>query len=85
MSADVPLQACPCCGCPIDRATHAGPGEVAPMEGDLSVCFYCAAALQYGAGLRLQPVDVATLPAGEQADMRKVIAGVRAMLARARP
>lgn len=80
MSIRHAMQACPGCGAEIDAATYAGPGEKAPKVGDLSVCFYCAAALEYGPGLALQLVDIDTLPIEDRVNLRHVVQQVRGRL-----
>lgn len=59
----VPVRSCPGCGARLDArtevvdATQPAPAP-APTEqpGDVSVCFYCGAALQFTATLDLEPI-----------------------------
>lgn len=39
---------CPSCGKKLDGAIDSEGGEIAPCEGDHSVCVYCEELLQYG-------------------------------------
>lgn len=80
MSSRHPSCPCPSCGREIDAATHAGRGEATPKVGDVSVCFYCAAVLEYGPGLILLPLDIETLPIELRAKLRRMVALVRAEL-----
>lgn len=80
MSTRHTMQACPHCGAELDAATHAGPGEPQPKEGDVSVCLYCAGMLEYGPGLALRPLDIDTLPIQMRVKLRHVADQVRRML-----
>ncbi len=47
---------CPECGYEMDGATHCSDVEAMPDKGDISVCIECAAFLQFGDDLILEPM-----------------------------
>lgn len=53
MSTRIQEDACPACSSALDAASDLD-GDDRPKEGDVSVCFYCAAVLQFDADLRLR-------------------------------
>jgi hypothetical protein len=58
-----PLNPCPRCGEPLDAAINVHDTSK-PKEGDLSVCYYCGAFLQFDAFLQVQllsPAEAANL------------------------
>jgi hypothetical protein len=52
---------CATCGKVQDLATRTLENHEMPEEGDACVCLNCASANQYGAGMRLEPLDWAKL------------------------
>ena len=75
----IPPDACPGCGAIVDGTTDTGHGHK-PRPGDVTLCFYCGAANQFGPDFRLRPFDEGQLNADEAAEL----AGVRSMIAEAR-
>jgi hypothetical protein len=50
---EMPGTYCPDCGALIDGAMCPANEDARPVEGDLTVCIYCAAVLAFGPSMRL--------------------------------
>jgi hypothetical protein len=70
----MPEATCPGCGGKIDGATSLR-GKRAPKAGDLTVCFYCAALLQFHAAFGL--VKLRALPSDVDAATRLLVGRVQ--------
>jgi hypothetical protein len=71
---------CPSCHKCLDASTHPK-GNAKPKPGDVSVCMYCTAPLQFTAGLALVPLDLSTVDAETAAKLRWAIALAKRMQA----
>jgi hypothetical protein len=55
IQADVPERRCPSCRAKLEAVTSLKHNDQ-PKPGDISVCLYCAAVLQFGNGMTLRAV-----------------------------
>ncbi len=72
---DVPVAHCPNCGKLLEACTAVLHNN-APAPGSLTVCFYCAALLQFNPVLGL--VQLKDLPSDCDDETRRVVARIRA-------
>ena len=64
--------ACSACGKLQDLASHTLEGHEVPKEGDACVCLTCGSANQYGAGMRLEPLDWEKLDAETREQVKRI-------------
>lgn len=69
------LSLCPRCGKELDASSH--PQDSQPSPGDISVCAYCCAVLEYDSGLKLVATDLDSLPIELRIQVRRYIAALR--------
>lgn len=74
---------CPFCSAKLDRATCITEPGQKPNAGDLTICIYCAAPLQFSSELELEPVDVETLELILEPAQMRVMRQLLALRARA--
>jgi hypothetical protein len=74
---------CPHCGQELDAATDTFRVGARPKPGDISVCLYCAAILQFNAALQLEAVtgDELILVKANP-DVKRAVALVRQVMSR---
>jgi len=70
---------CPVCNGKLDAATAAVnskgeiiPDSARPKPGDLTICFYCAALLQFAPDMTISPLDITSLDEDTQFQVRRV-------------
>ena len=70
---------CPSCNGKLDAATAAVdskgeriPDSARPKPGDLTVCFYCAALLQFASDMAVSPLDITSLDEDTQFQVRRI-------------
>lgn len=51
---------CPCCESTLDAATSVN-CNASPRPGDVTVCFYCAAPLEFTGDLGFEKIDIKTM------------------------
>jgi len=74
---------CPYCGEVVDSASTLKDDVPLATPGDMSVCFYCAEVMQFGADFKLKKMstrEIAALSAEEKADLKQTQDAVRAFL-----
>ncbi len=71
-----------CLGCGRDVDAHSGDPGTSPKPGDVSICAYCARAMQYGPELELEPLDMSELPEDVRAEVEEGQALIRAAMLR---
>ena len=79
MSHRLPAARCPVCAAKHDAVTAAVdstgallPDSKRPAPGDLSICFYCGALLQFAPDMSLLCFDIAKLDEDSQFQIRRV-------------
>jgi hypothetical protein len=84
-SPRTPVSRCPHCGYRMDAVSQIGVERPPrPEPGDLTVCFGCGEALQFGPRLAMQKITAAQLAAlepDEAAELQRMQVVVRAFLA----
>jgi len=69
---------CPKCGHNLDAATPMDADVIAtPSVGDISVCYKCAALLEFGPGLILHDLDVSTVDSAIQQQLAHAVTFIR--------
>jgi len=75
----LPKIRCPICNTKMDAATAAVdstgaviPDSARPKPGDLTVCFYCAALLQFAPDMTVIPFDILSLDEDTQFQVRRI-------------
>lgn len=71
---DMPADRCPGCAHPFNDATHVA-GDAKPSPGDLSMCWYCGAFLEFNPDLTTRLLtleDIGSLPDDVRISLQKV-------------
>lgn len=73
-------QSCPTCGHKVDSVTQVDGKPVMPVEGDLSICINCAAALEFQKDGTLIETDITKLSPADRVIMERTQAQIRETL-----
>jgi hypothetical protein len=71
------LQLCPECGYELDASTKVEGEKGAPEPADVTVCFGCAALLQWDAEMKLATARLDEMPDQTRGTLEKMIAAVK--------